>query len=343
MANELPLDVHILIIEWVFRSSQHTTIDYTTLHACALVCRAWTPAAQRLLFRRIRCFDLRDRHCNMRLLVRTLSISPHIAALVRYIQIAWPDHRPDYGDVCLRLLELCPHVGGISFFSWHRPNKPLSAELAARLRAIQLRPVLLRMILVDNSNIRTIVGMCQGVRVLAFSSGYDHPLPPTVEVLEIYEDSAYGCLSRSHPLPALRYLRLITLSWPSTLSRHLISTGILPQLQSLPIKGTFPPAEVLDHLTQLKTLVVRKLPKQSINLPPTLQYFGYHTWGVSSDTRAELAVIPLRALPGLQLVTVTRFVERDVRTALEAMCRDIGVEFGTYESPHDFQRPQHID
>ncbi|KAI0041142.1 hypothetical protein FA95DRAFT_768736 [Auriscalpium vulgare] len=344
-ATELPLDVHILIIEWIFRLSQHIIIDHTTLRACALVCRAWTPTAQRLLFRRIRCTSLDDSQCNIQLLVSTLSIRPHLAAHVRYIYVTWPTDPPEYVDVCLRLLELCRHVEGVSFLKWGAYNfTTLSTGLDARLHAIQLRPVLLDVDgILDYTISSSIARMCPGPRVLVLTANYDYPLPPTLEALEILADRAHGCLSRSHPLPALRYLCLISPSWPGTLDRHLNSTGILPHLQSLQIQGIFPPPEVLNQLAQLRTLVVSELPGQHVDLPPSLRYFGYHAWGASPDARSELAAGMLHALPGLQLVTVTRGVEQHVRIALERMCHDRAVDFGIYETPFHFQEPRHID
>ncbi|KAI0050073.1 hypothetical protein FA95DRAFT_1555984 [Auriscalpium vulgare] len=350
MATELPVDVQILVIEWVFRSSQHKLIDCATLCACALVCRAWTPTAQRLLFRRIQCLFLQDRMCNIRLLVSTLSIRPHLAAHIRHIQVAWPAHPPDYGNVCLRLLELCRHVEGISFSYGVNNNKALSAEMDARMHAIQLRPALLYVGGLDKFIGRTIVKMCPGARVLVFQALYQHPLPPTVEALEIY---AGEFLALSKPiLPLLRHLCLMTPLWSDKeLGEHLISAGFLPQLQSLQLRSlnfesVFPPSEILEQLTQLKSLVVSTLPEQHITLPASLRHVGFHDLGYRGSgvsVRAELAVDPLRALPELRLVTVTRSVEQHVRAALEGMCRDKGVDFGTYESADCFQKPQNID
>ncbi|KAI0046748.1 hypothetical protein FA95DRAFT_1606640 [Auriscalpium vulgare] len=206
MTPTLPLDVNVLIIDWVFRLSQHAMIDYPTLHACALVCRAWTPSAQRLLFRRILSTSLHYRYCDVQLLVRTLETRPHLAAHVRFIRVAWPLHPPVYGTICLRLLELCPHVQGISLWDWQYYNEPVSAELDARWRAIQLRPVLLEVFSTDSS-INAVVQMCRGVRTLILRAGYSgDALPPTVESLEIHGGS--HCPALSKPLPALRALSL---------------------------------------------------------------------------------------------------------------------------------------
>ncbi|KAI0037796.1 hypothetical protein FA95DRAFT_1613876 [Auriscalpium vulgare] len=346
MATELPLDVQIIVIEWVFRSSQHRaapSIDYPTLHACALVCRAWTPVAQRLLYRRIRCTHLQHPHCDIELLVRALCARPHLAAHVRSIAVAWPSHPRVYASLCLRLLELCRHVEGISFCESVSNNKALTAASDARMRAIRLRPVVLEVVGLRARIGRTIVRMFPSARTIVLSRGYEDPLPAASEALEILADCTPFCLSHARPLPVLRYLCLIHPYWEDkALQEHIISTGLLPQLQSLQIKGEFPPTEVLEHLVQLRTLVVDHLPVNSVTLLPSLRHVGYHTRGELAET-TELAVDPLRSLPELQRVTATRCGNAHVLAALEAMCRARGVDFGVYEAPEHVQQPQDID
>ncbi|KAI0044452.1 hypothetical protein FA95DRAFT_255051 [Auriscalpium vulgare] len=347
-AVEVPLDLQMLIVEWVFRSSQHALIDRTTLRACALVCHAWTPTAQRLLFRRIYvyCADLQDRRDRIQLLVSSISNFPHLAAHVRYIQVAWPSHPPDYADVCVRLLELCSHVKGISFVESVDNNKALSAELDARMHAIQLRPMFLEVSRgLDNTVGRTIMSMCPGARVLKFNADYEYPLPPTVEALNIFAYSATASALLSNPLPALRHLYLVHPQWSDqALCERFIFAGILPQLQSLVIMGEMPPRSILELLTHLKTLVVGKHPLKYAALPSSLRHVGFHLWATArSRVRAIYAVVALRELPELQLVTVTPCVEPHVRDALEGMCREKRVDFATYESPECFQKPQDID
>ncbi|KAI0042170.1 hypothetical protein FA95DRAFT_610528 [Auriscalpium vulgare] len=49
----LPLDIHNTVMGSVYTILQHAGIDYPTLLACALVCRAWRGIAQSLLLRRV--------------------------------------------------------------------------------------------------------------------------------------------------------------------------------------------------------------------------------------------------------------------------------------------------
>ncbi|KAI0051933.1 hypothetical protein FA95DRAFT_1602178 [Auriscalpium vulgare] len=344
MATELPLDVHFLIIEWVFRSSQHTDIDYITLHACALVCRAWTPTAQRLLFRRIYCTSVEDKDCDIQGLIRTLSTSPHLVALIRYIQVAWPSCPPDYGNACLRLLELCPHVEGISFLGWSYNNRPLSPEMDARMRAIQLKPAFINVAGLDDTIGTAILKMWPRVRTLILDGRYTCPLPPTVESAEIFAAlGEYRWFSK--PLPVLRDLCLTWPKWTDkALCQHVLSADFLPRLQSLHLNTEFPPQDILDLLIQLRSLVVGQLPWKPVVLPQSLHHVGYHPGGASvSAVSAELAVYPLRALPELQLVTAMRFVEQQVWAALEGMCCERRIGFETYASFHSFQEPRYAD
>ncbi|KAI0041772.1 hypothetical protein FA95DRAFT_653525 [Auriscalpium vulgare] len=90
MQAKVPLDVQVIVIEWVYRSSQHQEIDYPTLRACALVCRSWTPVAQRLLFRRVpvpnvSAYFYRIPQITIDLILRTLCAAPYLAAHVRSV------------------------------------------------------------------------------------------------------------------------------------------------------------------------------------------------------------------------------------------------------------------
>ncbi|KAI0046736.1 hypothetical protein FA95DRAFT_1606631 [Auriscalpium vulgare] len=215
------------------------------------------------------------------------------------------------------------------------------------MHAIQLRPVVLEASFLEESTCRSLVEMRPGARVLVLNGGYAHPLPTTIEALQILADDPQHYLPLAQPLPALRYLTLGHPSWSDTvLCGHLTSVGAFPQLRTLQISGAFPPADILAQLGQLRTLVVDELPKAPpIALPALLRHFGYHIWAAEPGVLvlAELVVDPLRALPDLQLVTVTRRIEQHVWAALEGMCRDRGVDFGVYAAPISFREPRNID
>ncbi|KAI0046738.1 hypothetical protein FA95DRAFT_1606633 [Auriscalpium vulgare] len=323
MAIYVPLDIQILIIEWVFRSSQQAYVDYSTLNACARVCRAWTPTSRRLLFRRIQFTNLHNRgpcrpDCNVRLLLGTLRTRPELAAHVRHIAV----YKCRKSCPWLQLLELCRYIDVISLTNWNGANNPLSAALAAHPRSVPLGPAVLILVGNDTSeSIHSVVQMCSSARVLIVDNAHCiASLPPTVTALRILSGSLEDCLSVPSPLPALRYLCLVRPCWPGA---HLLSAGILAQLHSLQIGGALPPAEVLAQLVRLRTLVVGALP----TAPRTRRRCG--TLATTPD--------PLRMLPELRLVTVTRGVEQHVRAELEEMCRDRGVDFGVYATPTDFQ------
>ncbi|KAI0048878.1 hypothetical protein FA95DRAFT_1557453 [Auriscalpium vulgare] len=344
----VPLDVQILVIEWVYRSSQHARIDYATLCACALVCRA-TPIAQQLLFRRILRNPLGDHYHEPPLLIRTFYARPSLAAHVRHIQVGWPMRISSFDDAILDLLELCPHVQGISFLSL-MSTRSLSPELEARLRSIPLRPVVLEMI-GQQPPVSNILQMWPGVRVLMLSVPDARSLPvrvpSSVQALTLLAgDDVRRCLSPSEPLPELHNLMLLSPVWSNAAwCAHLLAVGVLPQMRILRIRGEFPPQDVLQQLTRLESLVVQEPPLQAVTLPSPLQHFGYHCApsGPTKLARAEFVAHALRALSDLRLVTVTRSVARDMHAALQCMCRRRGVDFATYETPECFPRPRNID
>ncbi|KAI0039421.1 hypothetical protein FA95DRAFT_1655005 [Auriscalpium vulgare] len=179
--------------------------------------------------------------------------------------------------------------------------------------------------------------MFRGVRVLLNRAGYEFPLSPTVEAIEVLAVTARDFLALSQPMPALRHICFIVpILWPSTaVCAHLVSTGVLAQLHSVQIRGEFPPAEILAELAELRTLVVDELPRTPVALPRGLQHVGYQA--SRDELPGACAVAPLRALPALRLVTVTRRVERQVRAALEGLCWDKGIEFGVYPGPEYVQ------
>ncbi|KAI0043696.1 hypothetical protein FA95DRAFT_1609143, partial [Auriscalpium vulgare] len=113
-----PLEIHIAVIEWVYRSSQHAAIDYPTLRACALVCRAWTFFAQRLLFRRVPVPKTKLMKLDSIIMARfvgTLRTAPHLAAHVRsfIFELANSHPGPGVSDDTMEALALCTNIEGI--------------------------------------------------------------------------------------------------------------------------------------------------------------------------------------------------------------------------------------
>ncbi|KAI0038196.1 hypothetical protein FA95DRAFT_1613564 [Auriscalpium vulgare] len=358
---KLPLEVEIAIIECVYRLSQAEAVDYATLCACALVCRAWTPIAQRLLFRRVPSadpdFDGRDK---LPLLMRTLRTSPHLAAAVRsiFLSVFLANATSDI-SADVELLELCPHIQNVRVQDLLDGYAMFSA-LEARLRAIQLRPVALR-VWGEFSFVALFLRAWPNIRVLdlvgATPSDIPDALPSisasgSLQALSINDmawslsinDMAWS-LVPNNDFNAVRDLELIRPAWhEAEWIEQLHRSNLLRGIHTLRIMGSFPPQDVLERIARLESLVFDQLPEEDVVFPRSLRHAGYHPRETSSGSEgvkvASYVVAGLRALPDLKLVTATRFAQPAQLAALEEVCRDRGVEFQTYRTPHHFPNPR---
>ncbi|KAI0043281.1 hypothetical protein FA95DRAFT_1682001, partial [Auriscalpium vulgare] len=134
----LPRDVHVEIIDWVYRNSQHIKVDYRTISACSLVCKTWTTPAQRLLFR---CIWPRDMTAVLRTLDQLLPVlqQNHIlGTYVRNTSVFLGSPNTIRTENFLALLTLCPNV--TSLYITAISHLSTSSNLDRyRLRALQLR------------------------------------------------------------------------------------------------------------------------------------------------------------------------------------------------------------
>ncbi|KAI0042178.1 hypothetical protein FA95DRAFT_1564592 [Auriscalpium vulgare] len=336
--TQTPAEIQHTIVEWVYRSSQHDAIDYATLRACALVCRGWSPLAQRLLVRRVPC-NMRNSHRDLPKLLRTLRANPHLAAHVRCINLVI-NAASRMGDSGLTLLELCPGVEAIFF---GEIIDTVDSVLEARLRALPLRPVHLKLF-GQNTAVNRIVNLWPNVRTLDLSvcaAGRWPPnlelcLPQSVQALRLHSLQNQCFPSHEADLPLLRDLDIRSPLWTdSQWCERLLASGMLPRVHNLTITGEFPPPNILEQLEQLKVLIFNTLPTQDVSLPTTLRHVGYHCEirGQKQAHEATFLQIALGALEGLQLVTCARYSSAAQLAALEGACRGRGAEFKTYEDP----------
>ncbi|KAI0041758.1 hypothetical protein FA95DRAFT_1598804 [Auriscalpium vulgare] len=349
MAN-IPLELQLHIIESIYQMSQWKAVDYTSLRACALVCSAWTPTAQRLLFRRVPSpaipFD-RDRLDTIPLLIRTLRAKPQLSANVRSIYGTLWSTLPDVTDsdmaAQVALLELCTDVEGISLVD-PVVSTALPPALEARLRAIALHPTSLRVQAGDPVFVGRLARMWPSLCALDLGTT-THDFD-AAEVEEEEEDGAHHGANVWLPPPrinptGLRDVQLRYPAWHDPWCLHLRTSGLLHGIRTLRIQGSFPPQDVLDRVAQLDSLVFSQLPQEDIVLPQRLQQVGYHprftVWEQEVDTFFVIAA--LRVLENLQLVTAARVASSAQLEALEEVCRDRGVEFEVYHDPQQLPAP----
>ncbi|KAI0043364.1 hypothetical protein FA95DRAFT_1609439 [Auriscalpium vulgare] len=345
----LPLDIQIMIIESVYRSSQHAAVDYPVLLACALVCRAWRGIAQHFLFRRVPYSAgfyhwKPDRPTTMHLLLRTLRTSPHLAAHVRVIHLRLCLGGDTDDDNDIALLKLCPHVTGIFFTESLILHSALSS-VEARLRAIFLRPLSLKL-WGEERLVSRIVQMWPSVRMLDVhvwntskpNDAWLFPqVPSSIESLSLMAADTQNLLIPENGFPALVHLELARPVWEDAGSLHALFA--FSSLKTLSICGLFPPQGILTELRQLESLVCDDLPRDSVVLPLTLRHFGHHSFDdVWEDT--SFLDLALRTADGLQLFTCTSM---QLLKKMEDACRDGGIDLALYQSPYCFPSAHHVD
>ncbi|KAI0043721.1 hypothetical protein FA95DRAFT_1681727, partial [Auriscalpium vulgare] len=105
----VPYDIQMKIIDWVYRYFQHGLVDFRTLRACSLVCKAWTRPSQRFLFRKTpsilnppfgRLLSAMRTNPDLKTYVRKVSLSMYNDPELFATKV------PDF----LSILALCPHV-----------------------------------------------------------------------------------------------------------------------------------------------------------------------------------------------------------------------------------------
>ncbi|KAI0038241.1 hypothetical protein FA95DRAFT_1277381 [Auriscalpium vulgare] len=333
----VPPEIQAFVVEWVYRLSQHRLkIDYNTILACALVCRAWRPIAQRLLFRRV------TPGVRVKRLLRTLRACPHLAAHVRSLHLTLT--QADAVDATL--LEVCPNVAGL--------HMEVGAQYTQFTDMRQLAiPQHITSVTLSGSpyDVDAVLQLWPGLPaleiddVLVYEDAPDDPplvrIPSAVSSLSLHPYVITQILATDRDLPALHDLEFNEPHWSSTEWPPILrASGLLPKLRTLVLTGPLPPNDILEQLEQLDSLVINALPDGAVSLPKSLRHIGYHhhidVWTYSPND-ASFLLAALRALRRLELVTVTR-KKLPVETLAEIgdVCRELDVELVTFETPEHF-------
>ncbi|KAI0044013.1 hypothetical protein FA95DRAFT_1608906 [Auriscalpium vulgare] len=349
----LNLDIQTMVIEAAYMGPKTGILDYATMRACALVCRAWSPTAQRLLFRHI---DYENRFGDARrlypgvekipLLIRSLRSRPLLATYVRYVAVAIWSYPENLLEQQIELLDLCPFLEGICALDVRSRYQNTIADL--RLRAIPSHPVLLA-VEGQRAMVRKIIHIWPNIRTLIVHLGGEWdpieiaewgpnkvprpiPLPPTLQSLIVTSECLDNFELPEDGLGALRALGVKSLD--SEWCQQPRASGLLRQLRTLKISGHLPSHDVLDQLENLVHLVFGTLPMVAFSLPQTLHRVGYHSEAEDreDDMGTAFFLQALRALEHLQLVTSTRWSSTKFLATLSQACSDHGVEFVIYDS-----------
>ncbi|KAI0044662.1 hypothetical protein FA95DRAFT_228405 [Auriscalpium vulgare] len=358
MQPVVPLDVQRIVIEWVYRSSQHSNVDYQTLCACAIVCRAWAPIAQRMLFRRLPAFSSfmkgRIHH-----LVHSLHANPRLASYVYsvHINILPSTYEENWS---LLILDHCPKVrsiiimGTIDSSSW-------TTAFENRLRALPLNPVSLQLTGDADTVATRVVPLWPSVQVLSLYSWNMYnaddidnddwgantpvriPVPRSVRSLSIKTDFISWVLVpvAGH---AVRDLAFESPGWSDrTWVTSLLASGMLPQLRSVIIEGEIPPPDVMGQLTQLRSLIFTLQSDQKVVLPQSLCHLGYHRWPGPARTEPGHLIAAVHASRNLRLLTMLSVTPQSVRAMFDDACRERDIELVFYQDHTHYPRLEVVD
>ncbi|KAI0045572.1 hypothetical protein FA95DRAFT_1607609 [Auriscalpium vulgare] len=344
----LPYDVYVEIIDWVYRASQHATLDRCTLRTCALVCKAWTFPAQRLLFRRTWAAHPQEPFGPVQRaqLLRAVRANPLLGTHVRNIVVPATYAAATLDADGLALLALCPNVRALHI----TVLGDTAANVAACLRALPLRPAFLR-VRGTLASVALIVQLWPGlhgldVRAYAFEApGHHFPIrtPRSVAVDWDHAANAHWILAKAD-VSALRELEVSRAVWDDKYCMDtFLRTPAIVHITSLVLDGALPPQAVLDRCSALETIVFAEPPEETVVLPRTLRHVGFHTETRGEGGQLTYLAAALRALKSLRLVTTSRALSGSALENLTHLCGEMNVEVGFYSGACLFPRIKNQD
>ncbi|KAI0047100.1 hypothetical protein FA95DRAFT_1572739 [Auriscalpium vulgare] len=302
----LPFDVHVEVINWVYRNSQHGSIDRRTLRACSLVCKGWTTPDQRLLFRRIDSSRLYGAKLSKLLkAVRQTSRDP----------TEWVTNNDD----ALALLALFPNLNGLFLHAAIGPSTV--TRIVNRMQGMALR---LQHLSISSTPELIAQFLClwpdlQSLEISSWPSREpfdvtEFPVPlkaPRSTMVHWSLHSTARWLFEAADTSALRELGVAGVRWDDPLCLGAFSrTPALDNLTSLILGGALPPQAVIDRLVQLEELVFAERPA---------------------------------GLPLLRLVSATRQLSPADQKDLSRACEEMRVDCVLYSNIRMFRRIGDVD
>ncbi|TFK79767.1 hypothetical protein K466DRAFT_656798 [Polyporus arcularius HHB13444] len=338
----------------ILREAQYDDLVpcYAWLKKYALVCRAWRPHAQRLLFHRV-ALNHGASHCKAFLKsMSSIQDREHAALLTGSIQTLSMslDHQEIYADI----IELCSNLKELRMCLYHASFRP---NVLARIARVAPSIKMLR------------------VRAYNYSVLFQTlPLFHAVEILDVDcspAEDAFPALSFPTPAWQLRELRYtnfrrgthVFVDWAlsgaaagssetlEALQIHCpsFSPSTLPELGATRVRSLFVPRvtaeDDLSLLTQLEEVWMthpRHPPPAFAPLPPSIRYITLDALGDNDDydnILSDLQACYERTGGRLEVITYHRqCIDRedpldDVR-ALYEFCEDHGVEFRLIKPPY---------
>ncbi|KAI0060367.1 hypothetical protein BV25DRAFT_1827847 [Artomyces pyxidatus] len=334
MASALPFDVHVLVLEWVYRQSQCQEVDYRRLAAST-----WTPVAQRLLFRRLRKVFRPE---TVRYFIDITTNNPALRTYVHSLSIYVRRGQKGIVQVAdlLAMLSCFPQALQLLIDC----SDKLTADELAQLMSLNLSIKTLRGVTTSCMFYQLAQAWAETLRYVLITDG----LPETVlrDILTPETFSLHGIefYHLSHPSPVewlipsgrgtLREVELHT--YTSLELEALVARA--PRITSLTCDPNLPSPHALAPLKELEELIIRGLPDESLKLPQSLRHVGFHAWSYVGPTQIQLDHIlaALTSLPHLSLVTATRGIYQWALKEMSDRCAKMGVDFVVHQNPDSF-------
>jgi len=309
----LPLELIDMIFVWARLEPRKGTADFGTLTASCLVCKAWQPPAQALLFR-----DIPISLCHRRrsLLIRSLSDRPDLGRHIRSFgmeisnaPVSWgPDHVPKACSTryrrtiseFIRVLIRAPNLTRLIIdIDGEFDDAHVSDLLSVDLRHLEIlnwegRPT--------SSALYLLLALWPSIRHLRIDNLYLDPLPEDSRPLSfrslcMRDDLSEGfirwLLPKEDDDEPLRELHIESSPWEDDDETHreshvesspsycALKDVVQPHAYTLHVLTVdrIPPQSFLDALAVLKELTFCELPSSPFELPRSLQRVMYHAKG----------------------------------------------------------------
>ncbi|KAI0042806.1 hypothetical protein FA95DRAFT_516166 [Auriscalpium vulgare] len=351
MVPQLPIDVIIDILECLCDTLGVRSSGYKTLASCALVCAAWTPPAQKILFRTLQETTNPTWFSHA---IRSIEGNPVLGSYVRSLDVAVYHHEFTYHiplAAFVRMLSACPRVFKLSMafrIDWLHST---AMEELARLSHLEITTI--KWIGKSPAIYQFMNLWHKTVRFAALDQSFGLPLPSiprqpfalhqlvlssvvTVDrevVLWFLPIPSEDTTSERRPLRILELSTYLHDPWRIIAARN-------SELYSLTLNSGVPPTP--ESYKVLQELILRQLPPSrsgAVVLPKSLTHCGFHPRNGSHghDSLRDVLIPALRALPHLRCITLNQFVSENNVSALEDLCRRNGATLtiypGSYEPP----------
>ncbi|KAI0057951.1 hypothetical protein BV25DRAFT_1321378 [Artomyces pyxidatus] len=342
---EIPWDVVVATLECVFNYTTGTD-HFNTMMSCSLVCKEWTRAAQRILFRSVRGQGCRSTFEDLwrRPFIRTITDNPLLGTYVRSIS--------DIHIVSDEFVETYPeYITSESQFVFILASCPNLVELEVNFRQDELSPSLLSRLSEVGQHITSLRSVAYGAGSSAIYQVFDiwpirslhirggitvrppsHRPPFTLERL-VLEDTSNLCeavlqwfLPQDHQPSNLS----LAMSYPyesfSGAYNNMFS-AYAPHIRTLSLVCLGTDTPPLDACEALSRLTLRSGHKAAFVLPPSIQHLCFYPMEDGYKPMHQILAAVTKSLPHLTTVSVNEHVTPYNQSSLKDVCDQRGVGF----------------